>query len=280
MSEYARPEVLVDVNWVEDHLQDPRVRLIEADEDVQLYEVGHIPGAVKLDWNVDVQNPLTRDFVDKEGFENLLSRWGVSNDTTIVLYGDRNNWYAAYAFWLFSLYGHTDLRLFNGGRATWERAGKAYTQEVSNYERTHYQAKEANGNIRAFRDEVLAELQAPNLRLVDVRSPQEYSGELIAMPSYPQEGAQRAGHIPGAKSIPWATGAREDGTFKSADELRKLYEDKGIATENDVITYCRIGERAAYSWFILTQLLGYSSVRNYDGSWTEWGSLVRSPIER
>lgn len=280
MSEYARPEVLVDVNWVEAHLRDPQVRLIEVDEDVQLYEVGHIPGAVKLDWHADVQDPLSRDFVDKEGFEQLLSRWGVSNNTTIVLYGDRNNWYAAYAFWLFSLYGHNDLRLFNGGRAAWESAGKSYTQEVPSYEQTNYQATEANTSVRAFRDEVLAELQSANLRLVDVRSPQEYSGELIAMPSYPQEGAQRGGHIPGAKNIPWATGAREDGTFKTADDLRKLYEDKGITPENNVITYCRIGERAAYSWFVLTQLLGYPNVRNYDGSWTEWGSLVRSPIER
>ncbi|GHO54014.1 sulfurtransferase [Ktedonobacter robiniae] len=280
MSEYAHPEVLVDVNWVEDHLQDPRVRLIEADEDVLLYEIGHIPGAVKLDWNVDVQNPLSRDFVDKEGFEQLLSRWGVSNDTTVVLYGDKNNWYAAYAFWLFKLYGHEDLRILNGGRAAWEKAEKAYTKEVPTYERTHYQAQEENEQIRAFRDQVLVELKDSDLRLVDVRSPGEYSGELIAMPNYPQEGAQRGGHIPGAKNIPWATGAREDGTFKSADELRKLYEDKGITPENRVVTYCRIGERGAYSWFILTQLLGYTNVRNYDGSWTEWGSLVRSPIER
>ncbi|GCE47498.1 thiosulfate/3-mercaptopyruvate sulfurtransferase [Thermosporothrix hazakensis] len=280
MAEYAHPEVLVNVQWVADNLQNPKVRLIEADEDVLLYDIGHIPGAVKLDWNVDVQNPLSRDFIDKEGFEKLLSKWGITNDTTIVLYGDKNNWYATYAFWLFKLYGHKDLRILNGGRAAWEAAGQPYTKDVPTYQETNYQAQPANEGIRAFRDQIFERLGDPGLALVDVRSPQEYSGELLHMVNYPQEGAQRAGHIPGAKNIPWATGAREDGTFKSADELRKLYEEKGITPDKDVITYCRIGERAAYSWFILTQLLGYQNVRNYDGSWTEWGSLVRSPIER
>ncbi|GCE19397.1 sulfurtransferase [Dictyobacter kobayashii] len=280
MSEYAHPEALVDSSWVADHLNDPNVRLIEADEDVLLYEVGHIPGAVKLDWHVDVQNPLSRDFIDQEGLEKLFGNWGISNDTTIVLYGDRNNWYAAYSYWLFTQYGHKNLKLLNGGRTKWEAEGRPYTKEGPHYEHTTYHAQPADESIRAFRDQVLAGLKDPNLRLVDVRSPQEYSGELLHMVNYPQEGAQRAGHIPGAKNIPWAVTANADGTFKSAEELREIYANKDVTPDKPVISYCRIGERSAHTWFVLTRLLGYENVRNYDGSWTEWGSLVRSPIER
>jgi thiosulfate/3-mercaptopyruvate sulfurtransferase len=280
MSGYAHPETLVDTSWVADHLQDPNVRLIEADEDILLYEIGHIPGAVKLDWHVDVQDPVSRDFVDKEGFERLMSRWGISNDTTIVLYGDKNNWYATYSFWLFTQYGHKSLKILNGGRAKWEAEGRPYTKEVPSYAPTTYHAQDADESIRAFRDQVAAGLKDPNRRLIDVRSPQEYSGELLHMVNYPQEGAQRGGHIPGAKNIPWATSANSDGTFKSVEELRQIYEGKDITPDKDVVTYCRIGERSAHTWFVLTQLLGYPQVRNYDGSWTEWGSLVRAPIEK
>jgi Rhodanese-related sulfurtransferase len=280
MSEYAHPEALVDTSWAADHLHDPKVRLIEADEDVLLYEVGHIPGAVKLDWHVDVQNPLSRDFVDKEGLEKLFSRYGISNDTTIVLYGDRNNWYAAYAYWLFTQYGHKSLKILNGGRAKWEAEGRPYTKEVPQYAPTTYHAQEADESIRAFRDDVFQGLHNPDRRLIDVRSPQEYSGELLHMVNYPQEGAQRAGHIPGAKSIPWAVAANADGTFKSTEELHDIYYGKDVTPGKEVISYCRIGERSAHTWFVLTRLLGYPNVRNYDGSWTEWGSLVRAPIER
>lgn len=280
MSEYAHPEALVDSSWVADHLNDSNVRLIEADEDVLLYEVGHIPGAVKLDWHVDVQNPLSRDFVDQEGLEKLFSKWGITNDTTIVLYGDRNNWYAAYSYWLFTQYGHKSLKILNGGRIKWEAEGRPYTKEVPHYAATTYHAQPADESIRAFRDQVLAGLNDSNVRLIDVRSPQEYSGELLHMVNYPQEGAQRAGHIPGAKNIPWAVAANADGTFKSAEELREIYKNKDITPDKNVVSYCRIGERSAHTWFVLTRLLDFKNVRNYDGSWTEWGSLVRSPIER
>jgi len=281
---YAHPEALVDTQWVADHLNDPKVRLVEADEDVLLYETGHIPGAVKLDWHVDVQDPLRRDFVDKAAFESLASRYGIANDTIVVFYGDRNNWYAAYSFWLFRMYGHQDLRLMNGGRTKWEAEGRAYTKDVPQYAATQYQAKDANVDIRAFRRQIESRLeQADNATanaLVDVRSPDEYSGKLLHMVNYPQEGATRGGHIPGAQSIPWAQAAREDGTFKSTDELQQLYGGKGITPDKHVITYCRIGERSAHTWFVLTQLLGYPDVRNYDGSWTEWGNLVGAPIEK
>jgi thiosulfate/3-mercaptopyruvate sulfurtransferase len=280
MAVYAHPESLVETSWVADHLNDPNVRIIEADEDILLYEIGHIPGAVKLDWHVDVQDPLDRDFVDQPGFEKLMSRWGITNDTTIVLYGDKNNWYAAYSFWLFRMYGHKDLRIMNGGRAMWEAEGRPYTKEVPNHAPTTYHAQPANEEARAFRDQVAAGLKDPNRRLIDVRSPQEYTGELLHMVNYPQEGAQRGGHIPGAKNIPWGTASNANGTFKSVEELKELYGGKDITPDKDVITYCRIGERSAHTWFVLTQLLGYPNVRNYDGSWTEWGSLVRAPIEK
>src|SRR5579859_4782571 len=279
-SGYAHPEVLVETQWVADNLNDPTIRLIEADEDVLLYEVGHIPGAVKLDWHVDVQDDLDRDFIDQQGFEQLMSRWGISNDTTIVLYGDKNNWYACYTFWLFSIYGHSKMKIMNGGRSKWESEKRELTKEVPQFAQSNYRAQPANETIRAFRDEVLAGLKDPNRRLIDVRSPQEYSGELLHMVNYPQEGAQRGGHIPGAKSIPWATAANADGTFKSAEELRQIYLGKDITPDKDVISYCRIGERSAHTWFVLTYLLGFPRVRNYDGSWTEWGNIVRAPIEK
>lgn len=277
---YTHPEVLVETSWVEAHLNDPKVRLIEADEDVLLYEVGHLPGAVKLDWHVDVQSPLDRDFIDQQGFEKLMSRWGVSNDTTIVLYGDKSNWYACYSFWLFSMFGHGNLKIMNGGRAKWEAEGRQLTKEKSHFQAASYTAQPRDESNRAYRDDVMAGLKEGNRRLIDVRSPQEYTGELLHMINYPQEGAQRGGHIPTAKSIPWATAANADGTFKSAEELRQIYGGKDIQPGNDVVTYCRIGERSAHTWFVLTRLLGYPQVRNYDGSWTEWGNLVRAPIEK
>ncbi len=276
---YANADVLVETDWVAQHLNDPKVRIVESDEDVLLYELGHIPGAVKIDWHTDEQDPVVRDFIGKEGFERLMSARGIANDTTVVFYGDRNNWYAAYTYWLFKMYGHRDCRIMNGGRAKWEAEGRPLTREVSQYPPTAYRAQEPDESIRAFRDEVLEHMKAGK-PLVDVRSPEEYSGQLVSMANYPQEGAQRAGHIPGAKNIPWATAANPDGTFKSAGELREIYEGKGITPDQPVVAYCRIGERSAHTWFVLTQLLGYPDVRNYDGSWTEWGSLVRAPIER
>jgi thiosulfate/3-mercaptopyruvate sulfurtransferase len=276
---YANPEALVSTEWVAAHLDDPQVRLVESDEDVLLYETGHIPGAVKLDWHTDQQSQLIRDFVTKEEFEALLASRGIANDTTVVFYGDRNNWYAAYTFWLFRMYGHGDLRLMDGGRAKWEVEGRPYTREVSTYPQASYTAKEADESLRAFRDEVLTHFQAGK-PLIDVRSPQEYSGEVLHMANYPQEGAQRGGHIPTAKNIPWGIAANENGTFKDASALREIYGGQGITPDQPVVAYCRIGERSAHTWFVLTQLLGYPDVRNYDGSWTEWGSLVRAPIER
>jgi thiosulfate/3-mercaptopyruvate sulfurtransferase len=280
MSEYAHPEVLVTTSWLAEHLQDPKVRIIEADEDVLLYEMGHIPGAVKLDWHVDVQNPVDRDFIDKEGLEKLFSRWGITPDTTVVLYGDRNNWYAAYSYWLFKQFGHKNMKLLNGGRSKWEAEKRPFTKDVPQITPTTYHAQPANESSRAFQHQVAASLHKPNFRLVDVRSPQEYTGALLHMVNYPQEGAQRGGHIPTAQNIPWATAANEDGTFKSAEDLRTIYAGKGITPDKDIVTYCRIGERSAHSWFVLTELLGYPNVRNYDGSWTEWGNLVRAPIEK
>ncbi|MGO8948247.1 MAG: sulfurtransferase [Ktedonobacterales bacterium] len=280
-SGYAHPEVLVDTAWVEAHLADPKVRIVEADEDPLLYEaMGHIPGAVKLDWHVDVQDPVRRDFINRADFEALMSRYGINNDTTVIFYGDKNNWYAAYSYWLFKLYGHQDARLMNGGRSKWEAEGRAYTKEVPGYSPAHYTASGPNLNLRAFRRQVEDHLAGSDSALIDVRSPDEYTGKLVHMVNYPQEGAQRGGHIPGAQNIPWATAANPDGTFKSADELRQIYQGKGITPEKNVIAYCRIGERSAHTWFVLTELLGYPAVRNYDGSWTEWGNLVGAPIEK
>jgi thiosulfate/3-mercaptopyruvate sulfurtransferase len=277
---YAHPEVLVETGWVAEHLNDPKVRLIEADEDVLLYEIGHIPGAVKLDWHVDVQDKVNRDFISAQDFEQLMDHWGIDNETTLVLYGDKNNWYACYTFWLFSMYGNKNMRIMNGGRGKWEAEKRELTKTIPHYTATVYYAEAADERLRAFRDDVASNLSNPGRRLIDVRSPQEYSGELLHMVNYPQEGAQRGGHIPGAKSIPWATAANADGTFKSAEELRQIYGSKDITPDKEVVTYCRIGERSAHTWFVLTELLGFPRVRNYDGSWTEWGNIVRAPIEK
>jgi thiosulfate/3-mercaptopyruvate sulfurtransferase len=283
---YVHPDVLVDTAWVADHLNDSNIRIVEASEDVLLYEQGHIPGAVKLDWLVDVQNPVERDFVDGPGFERLMSSWGIANDTTVIFYGDKNNWYACYSFWLFTYYGHQNMKVMNGGRQKWIDEGRELTRAVPSISATTYKASAPAAGIRAFRDEVMGLLNdqksglKPGVALVDVRSPQEYRGEVLHMIGYPQEGAQRAGHVPGAAGIPWATAANPDGTFKSADELTTIYGDRGVTPDKDVVAYCRIGERSAHTWFVLTQLLGYPNVRNYDGSWTEWGSLVRAPIEK
>ena len=280
-SEYAHPEVLVTTEWVAQHLDDPGVRIVEADEDPLLYEIGHLPGAVKLDWHTDVQDPLRRDFVSQADFEALMRRYGIGPDTTVVFYGDKNNWYAAYSFWLFRMYGHQNLKLMNGGRTKWEQEGRPYTKDAPTVAPTQYSARPANLNIRAFRPQVEQALGQPGVALIDVRSPDEYTGKLLHMVNYPQEGAQRGGHIPSAQSIPWASAANPaDGTFKSAEELKALYGGKGIGPDKRVIAYCRIGERSAHTWFVLTQLLGYPSVRNYDGSWTEWGNLVGAPIAK
>ncbi|RAQ97363.1 sulfurtransferase [Thermogemmatispora tikiterensis] len=277
---YAHPEVLVDADWVEAHLNDPKVRLIEVDVDTSAYEQGHIPGAVGFNWQKELQDQVIRAPINKEQLEELLSRAGVSNDTTIVLYGDNNNWFAAWAFWLLTYYGHKDVRLLDGGRAKWVADRRPLTTEVPSYPRTEYRAEEPHREVRALRDEVLSKLGNSHVALVDVRSPGEYKGELLAPPNLPQEGAQRGGHIPGAKNIPWASAVREDGTFKSADELRAIYESQGITGDKEVIAYCRIGERSSHTWFALRYLLGYPNVRNYDGSWTEWGSLIGVPIEK
>ena len=277
---YAHPEALVDTQWVADHLSDPQVRIVEADEDPLLYEIGHIQNAVKLDWHVDVQDPVARDFVNKAAFEALMSHYGITPDTTVVFYGDKNNWYAAYSYWLFRMYGHRDLRIMNGGRTKWEAEGRPYTKQEPSFPATQYSAQEPNTSIRAFRRQVEAAVEAKQGAMVDVRSPDEYTGKTLHMVNYPQEGAQRGGHIPGAQNIPWGTAANADGTFKSAEELRTIYGDKGVTPDKPIITYCRIGERSAHTWFVLTQLLDYPNVRNYDGSWTEWGNLVGAPIAK
>lgn len=280
MTEYAHPEVLVETEWVAEHLQDSKLRIVESDEDVLLYDIGHIPGAVKIDWHVDLQDAVVRDYVTKRGFEMLLSTRGIANDSTVVFYGDKNNWWACYAFWVFKLFGHMDCRIMNGGRQKWIGENRPLSKQVPAYPSTNYVAKERDDSkIRAFRDQVMKHVAAGN-PLVDVRSPQEYSGELLHMPSYPQEGALRGGHIPGARNIPWSKAAREDGTFKSASDLKALYEPQGITPDKNVIAYCRIGERSSHTWFVLQYLLGYPRVRNYDGSWTEWGNLVGAPIEK
>lgn len=279
---YAHPDVLVSTDWVAEHLNDPNVRIVESNEDPLLYPSGHIPGAVQVDWTSDLNDQLRRDYLDKAAFEALMSRIGVTPDTTIVFYGDKNNWWATYAFWVFQLFGHTNAKIMDGGRAKWEREGCPMTREVPQYPATQYTAQERNdAEIRAFRDQVLAHSQAGK-PLIDVRSPAEYSGEKLHMPEYPQEGALRGGHIPGAKNVPWAKAInQDDNTFKSADELRQIYEqEQGLQPDQDVIAYCRIGERSSHSWFVLKYLLGYNNVRNYDGSWTEWGNLVGVPIEK
>lgn len=276
---YVHPEYLVETDWVAGQLENPQIRLVESDEDYLLYETGHIPGAVKVDWFTTLQHPVRRDFLTKQEFEELCNQLGISNDTTVVFYGDKNNWFACYAFWLFEYYGHEKLKIMNGGRAKWVAEGRPLTREVPQYQGRGYRAKEPDDSIRAFREEVLQHVNEKR-PLVDVRSPQEYTGELLHMPNYPQEGAQRGGHIPGAANIPWSKAVREDGTFKTAEELRQLYESQGITPNDNVIAYCRIGERSSHTWFVLKYLLGYQKVKNYDGSWTEWGNLVGAPIEK
>jgi thiosulfate/3-mercaptopyruvate sulfurtransferase len=279
---YTNPDVLVDTQWVADHLNDPSVRIIESNEDQLLYPSGHIPGAVQVDWAADLNDQVRRDYLDKAKFEELMSRIGVTNDTTVVFYGDKNNWWATYAFWVFQLFGHKNAKVMDGGRLKWEQEGREMTRDVPSYPATQYKAQDRDDKtIRAFKDEVLAH-QAAGKPMVDVRSPQEYSGERTHMPEYPQEGVLRGGHIPGAKNVPWARAANpDDGTFKPADELKAIYEQEiGLKKDDDVVAYCRIGERSSHTWFVLTYLLGYPKVRNYDGSWTEWGNSVGVPIEK
>ncbi len=279
---YAHPEVLVSTEWVAGHLGDPAVRLIESDEDVLLYEIGHIPGAVKVDWVADLNDPLTRDYVDRERFQALLRRLGVRDDTTIVFYGDKNNWWATYSFWVFRLFGLERLKVMDGGRAKWEAEGRPFVTEVPSYPPgTIAVGERSDASIRAFREEVLQHVAGKG-QLVDVRSPEEYRGERLHMPDYPNEGALRGGHIPGARNVPWGRAVDpETHTFRSATELRRIYEeDNDIRPERQTIAYCRIGERSSHTWFVLTYLLGHRAVRNYDGSWTEWGNAVRLPIER
>jgi thiosulfate/3-mercaptopyruvate sulfurtransferase len=280
MIEYAYPEMLVSTDWVAQHLADPKVRIVEADEDVLLYDIGHVPNAVKIDWHTDLNDPLQRDYLNAEQFAALLQAKGIDAETTVVFYGDKNNWWACYALWVFKLFGFKDTRIMNGGRKKWIDEGRALSKAVPNYPKTNYQAPRRDDHlIRAFRNDVLFQLEQKK-PLVDVRSPGEYSGQLLHMPDYPQEGALRGGHIPGAKNIPWAKAVQEDGTFKAAAELKELYQSQGIAPEKEIIAYCRIGERSSHTWFVLTYLLGYPNVRNYDGSWTEWGNLVGVPIEK
>ena len=274
---YAHPGMLVTTEWVAGHLGDPGVVVAESDEDVLLYETGHIPGAVKLDWHTELNDPVTRDYVDGGGFARLMSGKGITRDTTLVLYGDKNNWWAAYALWVASLFGHPDLRLLDGGRAKWIAEGRPVTTDVPQRARADYPVIDRDDTqIRAFRDQVLAHLGKP---LIDVRSPGEYTGELLHMPDYPQEGAVRGGHIPGARSVPWSRAAAEDATFRPRDELEAIYQgEAGLRPDDDVVVYCRIGERSSLTWFVLHHLLGYPRVRNYDGSWTEWGNSVKVPI--
>jgi thiosulfate/3-mercaptopyruvate sulfurtransferase len=274
----SRSDVLVDADWAEAHLGDPGVVLVEVDEDTSAYDKGHIANAVKIDWKKDLQDPVRRDFVDKHGFEELLSARGIANDDLVILYGGNNNWFAAYAYWYFRLYGHANVKLLDGGRKKWELDSRDLVTEVPQRARTSYQAKDPDTSIRAFRDEVVAAIGQRNL--VDVRSPDEFSGKLLAPAHLPQEQAQRAGHIPTAKNVPWSKAANDDGTFKSDDDLAKLYRDEaGVDFARDTIAYCRIGERSAHTWFVLHELLGQANVKNYDGSWTEYGSLVGVPIE-
>jgi thiosulfate/3-mercaptopyruvate sulfurtransferase len=279
---YANPDVLVSTDWVAEHLDDPNVRVIESNEDPLLYPSGHIPGAVQVDWTNDLNHPLHRDYIDREGFEQLAGRIGITNDTTVVFYGDKNNWWATYAFWVFQLFGHSNARVMDGGRLKWEKEDRPMTREVPQYPAAQYRANERDDSaIRAFQQQVLEHIQSSK-PLIDVRSPGEYSGELLHMPNYPQEGALRGGHIPGAKNVPWSRAANpEDGTFKPAEELKAIYQrEQGLQPDDEVVTYCRIGERSSHTWFVLKYLLGYDNVRNYDGSWTEWGNSVGVPIEK
>ena len=279
---YVHPEVLVDTQWAEEHLKDPKVRIAEVDYDSKAnYELGHIPGAVLFDWKNDINDPITRNVLSKESCQNLLQNAGINNDTTLLLYGDFNNWFAAFAFWVLKYYGYKDVRLINGGRKKWLQEDRALTKDVPTYSQGNFAANEPDSNIRVFLDEVKRAVSAPELKMVDVRSPKEFTGEILAPPEYPTEHAQRGGHIPGAVNIPWAQAVNDsDGTFKSTDELKQLYESKGITPDKEIIAYCRIGERSSHTWFVLKYLLGYPKVKNYDGSWTEWGNMIANPIEK
>jgi thiosulfate/3-mercaptopyruvate sulfurtransferase len=279
---YVHPEVLVDTQWAEEHLKDPKVRIAEVDYDSKAnYELGHIPGAVLFDWKNDINDPLTRNVLSKESCQNLLQNAGIDNDTTLLLYGDFNNWFAAFAFWVLKYYGYKDVRLINGGRKKWLQEDRALTKDVPTYSKGNFAANEPDSNIRVFLDEVKRAVSAPELKMVDVRSPKEFTGEILAPPEYPTEHAQRGGHIPGAVNIPWAQAVNDsDGTFKNTDELKQLYESKGITPDKEIIAYCRIGERSSHTWFVLKYLLGYPKVKNYDGSWTEWGNMIANPIEK
>lgn len=276
---YAHPDALVSTDWLAEHLNDPTIRIIESDEDVLLYDMGHIPNAQKIDWHADLNDPVLRDYVSREAFERLLRAKGIDESTTVIFYGDRNNWWACYAFWVFQLFGFTNAKILDGGRSKWEIEQRAMVTDVPRFPATSYVAPErSDERIRAFQDEVRTHVDR-GLPLVDVRSTPEYTGERTHMPDYPQEGTLRGGHIPGARSIPWARAANGDGSFKSADDLRAIYEgEHKLRKDDDIVAYCRIGERSSHTWFVLTYLLGYPSVRNYDGSWTEWGNTVRAPI--
>ncbi|MEO8623767.1 MAG: sulfurtransferase [bacterium] len=279
--QYAHPEALASTDWLSQHLDDPTVRVLESDEDVLLYEVGHVPGALKIDWHADLNDPVQRDYISRDAFEALVRRLGIDESTTVVFYGDKNNWWATYALWVFQLFGFNNARILDGGRAKWEAEGREMTTDVRAVPPSQYKAADRDDEpIRAFMSDVRKHIDAKG-KLIDVRSPDEYSGKKLHMPEYPQEGAMRGGHIPGAKSVPWAGAANADSTFKSAVELRAIYEgEAGLAKGDDVVAYCRIGERSSHTWFVLTYLLGYDTVRNYDGSWTEWGNAVRAPIEK
>ena len=277
--EYAHPEVLVDTDWVDQHKNDPKVRVAEVDYDPTAnYTLGHVPGSVLIDWKADINDPVTRNILTKQACESLLQRVGVNDDTTLVLYGDFNNWFAAFAFWVFKYYGYKDVRLMNGGRKKWLEEDKPVTKDIPSHAKGNFKASEPDSSIRVFLKYVRDTLGSKIL--VDVRGPKEFTGEVLAPPEYPTEHAQRGGHIPGAVNIPWAQAVNEDGTFKSADELQKLYQSKGVAADKEVISYCRIGERSSHTWFVLKYLLGYPNVKNYDGSWTEWGNMIDNPIER
>jgi thiosulfate/3-mercaptopyruvate sulfurtransferase len=280
MADYANPDALVTTDWVAENLDNPKVRLIEVDVDTAAYETGHAPGAAGWNWKSDLETQVVRDVADKAGLEQLLANAGVNDDTTIVLYGDNNNWFAAYALWLLKYYGLDNVKLMNGGRQKWIAENRPMTTDTASHPNGSAKVPGPRPDIRALRDDVLQRLGKAGVALVDVRSPAEFSGELLAPENLPQEGSQRGGHIPGARNIVWSRAMNEDGTFKSADELKALYEPEGVTPDKEVIAYCRIGERSAHTWFVLTQLLGYGNVRNYDGSWTEWGSLVGAPIEK
>lgn len=282
ISHYAFPEMLVTTDWVAQHSGDPDVRIVESNEDILLYSTGHVPGAVHIDWREDLNDQLVRDYLNPEEFAKLCSRHGITPQTQVVFYGDKSNWWSCYALWVFHLFGHTNCKIMDGGRAKWVAEGKPLSREIPSYSKSSYPVppKRLDAEIRAFYDQTLAHVQA-KLPMVDVRSPKEFSGELTHMPEYPQEGVLRGGHIPGAKSCPWATAANADGTFKTVEELRAIYQDGlGFKKDDDIIAYCRIGERSSHTWFVLKYLLGHTKVRNYDGSWTEWGNRVRSPIEK